>query len=375
MAPTNFLFHALILLLLSVPVCCCSGAIAPARGVGLGTTGAVQATVEGGVVRTWTETPAPTASLVPSPAPSRVPSLTPSPTSSPQPTSTPTATPTTTPTAAALADGTSLLDALEDPSADRHAPTYRYSVVRVYPHDPGAFTQGLVYDQGVLYEGTGLRGRSTLRRVELQTGEILQLHVLSDLYFGEGITLYEDELLQLTWKSNTGFVYDRDSFELLRTFHYPTEGWGLTHDGQQLIVSDGTSALHFLDPETLEKVGEVTVHDGDVPIGRLNELEYVLGEIYANVWQTDLIARIDPGTGAVTSWIDLTGLLASRGYTGTQTVDVLNGIAYDVQNDRLFVTGKLWPELFQIELIPPSQIFLPLAVGTAATAPRGRSDW
>lgn len=237
------------------------------------------------------------------------------------------------------------------PTISSAVPIYTYKVVNAYPHDRNAFTQGLVFENGVLYEGTGLRGRSTLRRVELETGDILQVRELPAQFFGEGITIYGDKIIQLTWQSNVGFVYDRDSFEVLQEFHYPTEGWGITHDGKRFIMSDGTSTLHFLDLETLEEVGRIEVHDNHEPVTRLNELEYVRGEIYANVWQTDRIARISPQTGQVIGWIELKGLLSAA--DRSEPVDVLNGIAYDAKNDRLFVTGKLWPRLFEIELVPP----------------------
>ena len=232
-------------------------------------------------------------------------------------------------------------------------PDYTYRVVNTYPHDRNAFTQGLVFENGVLYEGTGLKGRSTLRRVELETGDVLQIRELPDQFFGEGVTIYGDRIIQLTYQSNVGFVYDKESFELLREFNYPIdipEGWGITHDGNRLIMSDGTSILHFLDPETFEEIGRIEVVDKGSPVTRLNELEYVQGEVYANVWKTDLIARIAPQTGEVTGWIDLKGLLSPE--DRSQPVDVLNGIAYDAENDRLFVTGKMWPKLFEIELIP-----------------------
>ena len=229
-------------------------------------------------------------------------------------------------------------------------PVYTCKVRNTYPHDQNAFTQGLAFGDGVLYEGTGLRGYSTLRRVELETGIVLQLYELPDEFFGEGVTVYGNRIIQLTWQAHVGFVYDRESFDLQRQFSYPTEGWGLTHDGDHLIMSDGTSTLRFLDAWTFEGVGQVQVHDHQGPVTGLNELEYVRGEIYANVWKTDRIARISPGTGQVTGWIDLTGLLSPED-RGRQ-VDVLNGIAYDSRNDRLFVTGKWWPKLFEIELVP-----------------------
>jgi len=207
----------------------------------------------------------------------------------------------------------------------------------------------LVFEDGVLYEGTGLNGRSTLRRVELETGEVLQIHELPAQFFGEGVTVYGNDIIQLTWQAHVGFVYDRDSFELLQEFNYSTQGWGITHDGERLIMSDGTATLYFLDPETFEEIGRVGVYDNDGSVNRLNELEYVQGEIYANVWQTNCIARIDPQTGQVVGCIELKGLLTPE--DRDEPVDVLNGIAYDAENARLFVTGKLWPKLFEIELI------------------------
>lgn len=225
-------------------------------------------------------------------------------------------------------------------------PVYTYKIVNVYPHDRNAFTQGLVFEEGVLYEGTGINGRSSLRKVELKTGNILKIHELPDYYFGEGVTVHGDKIIQLTWKSQTGFVYDKDTFELLQKFTYPTEGWGITHDGNCLIMSDGTSTLHFLNSKTFKEIYQLEVYDKKGPVYKLNELEYIQGEIYSNVWQTNRIARIAPQTGQVIGWIDLKGLkeLNVQG-------SVLNGIAYDSNNDRLFVTGKLWPKLFEIELV------------------------
>ena len=227
---------------------------------------------------------------------------------------------------------------------------FTYKVINAYPHDRSAFTQGLAFADGVLYEGTGLRGLSTLRKVELETGNILQTRKLPNDDFGEGITIYEDKIIQLTWRSNVGYVYDRKSFELIEEFNYPTEGWGITYDGNRLIMSDGSSYLYFLDPETFEEIGRVEVVDNDIPITMLNELEYVHGEIYANVWLTDRIVRIMPQTGQVKGWIDLEGILSNEGVS--EQDGVLNGIAHDAENERLFVTGKLWPKLFEIELIP-----------------------
>jgi glutaminyl-peptide cyclotransferase len=229
-------------------------------------------------------------------------------------------------------------------------PTYRYEVVRSFPHDRAAFTQGLIYRNGVFYEGTGLNGQSSLRKVKAETGEVLQNKPLPAEYFGEGITEWKGSLLQLTWQSEIGFVYDMQSFEQTKTFTYKGEGWGLTHDDTRLIMSDGTPQLRFIDPATLKETGRITVHDWRGPVQALNELEYVKGEIYANIWQTDRIARISPKDGRVTGWIDLSGLLsqAERGTPGA----VLNGIAYDAAGDRLFVTGKLWPRIFEIKLVP-----------------------
>lgn len=189
-----------------------------------------------------------------------------------------------------------------------------------------------------------------MRKVELESGDILQSLALPAQFFGEGITIFGNRLFQLTWKSKLGFVYDKDSFELQQMFTYPTEGWGLTHDGQHLIQSDGTANLYFLDPDTLQEIDRIEVYDYNGPVRLLNELEYIQGEIYANVWFTDYIARIDPQSGEVIGWIDLAGLLGPEDYD--QPVNFLNGIAYDAENERLFVTGKLWPKLFEIELVP-----------------------
>ena len=232
-------------------------------------------------------------------------------------------------------------------------PVVGYRIVNTYPHDPRAFTQGLVFVDDVLYEGTGLRGQSSLRKVDLKTGNILLVRQLKAWFFGEGITIYGNKIIQLTWRARVGFVYDRQTFQLLDRFNYPTEGWGITHDGNSLIMSDGTSTLYLLDPQTFKEVGRIEVHDMDGPVSRLNELEYVRGEIYANVWRTDRIVRISPQTGAVVGWIELEGLLSPE--DRNRQIDVLNGIAYDAKNDRLFVTGKLWPKLFEIELTVPER--------------------
>jgi glutamine cyclotransferase len=234
----------------------------------------------------------------------------------------------------------------------RSAPTHTYRILASFPHDRGAFTQGLVFSDGKLYEGTGLKGRSSLREVDLETGEVLRVHNLADVYFGEGITLWGDTIVQITLSSGKGFIYDAATFDIIREFTYTTGGWGITSDGERLIMSDGTSMLHFIDPGTFERIGQVIVRDGTRPVIGLNELEYIGGEVYANVWQTDLIARISPESGEVTGWIDLTGILDPDERPGS---DVLNGIAYDAGGDRLFVTGKLWPRLFHIEIIPENR--------------------
>jgi glutaminyl-peptide cyclotransferase len=230
-------------------------------------------------------------------------------------------------------------------------PIYSYRVVHSYPHDRGAFTEGLVFSNGDLYESTGLLGRSSVRRVDLLTGSVLQSLALGNQYFGEGLTVFQNRLIQLTWQSHTGFVYALQTFGLLGQFSYPNEGWGLTQDGQRLIMSDGSSTLHFLDPQTLTETGHLDVRADGASVSLLNELEFVNGQIYANIWKTDRIARIDPQTGQVVGWIDLTGLISPLERPDPEAV--LNGIAYDAQNQRLFVTGKLWPRLFEITLVAP----------------------
>jgi glutamine cyclotransferase len=257
------------------------------------------------------------------------------------------------------------------------APVYSYRVVNIYPHQADAFTQGLLYLDETLYESTGLRGKSTLRQVDLGSGEVLHMRdvpvpgevlcdgntaytaclnptMIGQHLFAEGLAAADDRLYQLTWQSHIGLIYDRETFELLDTFAIPGEGWGLTYDGEQLILSDGTSQLTFLDPVTLQLTGMVTVHDGEVPIKLLNELEVIDGEVWANVWKTERIARIDPVSGAVTGWVALDGLLAQAAAATDPggRVDVLNGIAHDPDTGRLFVTGKWWPLLFEIEVIP-----------------------
>jgi glutamine cyclotransferase len=227
---------------------------------------------------------------------------------------------------------------------------FGYQVVNVYPHDPMAFTQGLVFRDGFLYESTGLNGRSTLRKVRLETGEVIEQVMLGAQFFGEGLTDWHDQLVQLTWKSNLGFVYDIGTLQATRTFPIKGDGWGLTHDSTSLILSDGTSRLRFIDPVTFEEIGSYTVRDGGSPVANLNELEYIRGEIYANVWQTDRVVVIAPTTGQVTGWVDFNGLLADADRPASVDA-ILNGIAYDELGDRLFVTGKLWPKLFEVKLV------------------------
>ena len=226
--------------------------------------------------------------------------------------------------------------------------TYTYEVVNTYPHDRNAFTQGLVFHQGLLYESTGMNGASSLRRVELETGKVLMKVDVPAIYFAEGLALFNNRLYQLTWQNQQGFVYDLDSFNVIRGFNYAGEGWGLTHDSRSLILSDGTNRIRFLNPDTFEVQRVITVQDNGRDITQLNELEYIKGEIYANIWYSDRVARVDPQSGRVTAWINLAGLLAPEDRTDPGAV--LNGIAYDEASDRLFVTGKYWPKLFEIRL-------------------------
>ncbi len=227
--------------------------------------------------------------------------------------------------------------------------SYGYEVINSYPHDPAAFTQGLLFHQGILYESTGLETASSLRQVDLTTGQVLKkINVPS--VFAEGLALFNNRLYQLTWQNQKAFVYDFTTFASLNTFNYSGEGWGLTHNGQSLIMSNGSSQIRFLDPETFQIQRTIRVTDNGQDVDRLNELEYIKGAIFANIWLTDKIVRIDPETGRITAVINLAGLLKPE--DRTRPVDVLNGIAYDEAGDRLFVTGKLWPKLFQIKLIP-----------------------
>ena len=232
--------------------------------------------------------------------------------------------------------------------AQPSAPVSGYKVVHAYPHDPDAFTQGLLYADGYLYEGTGMNGHSSVRKVELSTGKVLQKTDLPNAYFGEGLVLWKDKLIELTWQSKIGFVYDRATFRQIGSFTYGRDGWGITQDGKRLIMSDGSSTLYFWDPETFKETGHLDVDDKGRPVQELNELEYIHGEIYANVWRTDRIARISPSTGHVLGWINLSGL-----WSGSDDAQkTLNGIAYDSKQNRLFVTGKLWPTLFEIQVVP-----------------------
>jgi glutamine cyclotransferase len=237
----------------------------------------------------------------------------------------------------------------DTPAAQERAPVDTFRVVRSYPHDPAAYTQGLIYLGGFLFESTGLNGQSTLRKVRLETGEVVQRRRLDSAYFAEGLSEWRGQLVQLTWRSNVAFVYELESFSLRRTWQYTGEGWGLTRDQEGFILSDGTDQLRFLDPDTFREVRRIRVTDGGRPVRDLNELEFVRGEVYANVWHTDRIARISPADGRVVGWIDLRGLMAG-GYR-LDAEAVLNGIAYDAATNRLFVTGKLWPRLFEIEVV------------------------
>jgi glutamine cyclotransferase len=228
-------------------------------------------------------------------------------------------------------------------------PRYGYDIVHTYPHDPSAFTEGLFYLNGFLYESTGLEHHSSIRKVRIETGEVVQRLDIPAQYFGEGIVDWHRHLISLTWKSHVGFVFDLATFKLRRQFQYEGEGWALTRNDKQLIMSDGTSELRFLNPETLKETGRIQVTLEGKPLRDVNELEWVNGEIYANVWQTNWIVRIDPGSGRVVGLVNLSGLLKPSDIVTGQT-DVLNGIAYDTKRDRLFVTGKNWPKLFEIRL-------------------------
>ena len=238
------------------------------------------------------------------------------------------------------------------PVSQAGVPEYTYEVVHSYPHDRTAFTEGLFYLDGFLYESTGIEGASSVRKVRLETGEVVQRHDLPSAYFGEGIIHWKDRLIQLTYKTEVGFVYNLSTFATERRFEYPGEGWAMTQDGKNIFMSDGTAQIRIWDPETLQELRRITVTDQGQPVPNVNELEWVKGEIYANIWETDRIARIDPATGRVVGWIDLAGLLSpNERLAGPEGTDVLNGIAYDAKGNRLFVTGKRWPKLFEIRLV------------------------
>lgn len=226
--------------------------------------------------------------------------------------------------------------------------TFTYQVIKTYPHDAEAYTQGLVFHEEALFESTGLNGRSSIRKVDLMTGKVIKKVDVAPQFFGEGLALLNGRAYQLTWQSQRGFIYDLKDFGLINTFNYTGEGWGLTHNGRSLIMSDGTPRIRFLNPETFAVERVINVTDGSMPIAQINELEYIKGEIYANIYMSERIARIDPQSGKVTAWINLTGLLSPE--DRAKPIDVLNGIAYDEARDRLYVTGKLWPKLFEIKL-------------------------
>lgn len=226
--------------------------------------------------------------------------------------------------------------------------TWTYKVVAKYPHDPNAFTQGLVFHKGRLFEGTGKKGESSLREVDLASGKVEKFVPLDEHYFGEGITVLDNRIYQLTWQNRLAVVYDADTFTVEKTFPYSGEGWGLTTDGKHLLMSDGSATIRFIDPKTFEVVKRVTAKTSPGKVGKLNELEYVKNEIWANVWYEDRIARISPDDGEVLGWIDLSTLYPKQLRNSTE--DVLNGIAYDAEKDRVFVTGKNWPQLYEIKV-------------------------
>jgi glutamine cyclotransferase len=248
--------------------------------------------------------------------------------------------------------GSSNLSICKHASAEEaeDATLYSYKVVNTFPHNTESFTQGLFIENGILYESTGLNGKSAVKKIELKTGKVIKSRDMQDKFFGEGLTVVGNKIYQITWRSKTGFVYDKESLDIQRTFSYKTQGWGITYDGKYLIISDGSEILYFMDPKSFVVVGKLEVYDKTGKITKLNELEYINGEIYANIWGKDLIARIDPKTGYVKSWIDLSGILSKEDRKGKE--DVLNGIAYNPENDTLLVTGKFWPKLFEIEVVP-----------------------
>ena len=240
------------------------------------------------------------------------------------------------------------------PAAAAAIPEYGFEVVHAYPHDPGAFTEGLFFRDGVMWESTGLEGQSYIAKYKLESGEVLQRAVLPAQYFGEGIVLWhakdgKDKIIQLTYKTQVGFVYDAAKLTMLSRFEYPGEGWALTQDGKRIIMSDGTPQVRFWDPETLKEQSRLTVTADGRPLSNINELEWVKGELLANVWTTNRIARIDPATGRVKAWINLTGIISPEDINGNE--DTMNGIAYDAKGDRLFVTGKRWSKIYEIKLV------------------------
>lgn len=241
------------------------------------------------------------------------------------------------------------------PLAALHAdvPVYGYKVVRTYPHDTGAYTEGLFWHDGYLYESTGTVGKSTIRKVDLDSGETVRKINLMPPYYGEGIIVFGDKLYQLTWQSGTGFIYDFDTLARVGQFSYPGQGWALTTDGQRLYMSDGTPQIRVLDPDTLDEVRRITVTWDGHEVGRINELEWIRGEIWANIWLTSRIARIDPETGHIVGFVDLEGLGPGAGEVRDPSNAVLNGIAWDAKRKRIFVTGKNWPHLYQIQLTGP----------------------
>jgi glutamine cyclotransferase len=239
--------------------------------------------------------------------------------------------------------------AQEAAATHESVPVYSYKIKNTWPHDRRAYTQGLIFLDGILWESTGQYGSSSLRKVELKTGKVIKQIALPSRYFAEGMTIFQNKVFQLTWQEQKGFIYDPATFQKQGEFTYNGEGWGLTHDGESLIMSDGTNEIRFLDPSTLKTTRTISVFDNGAPVEKLNELEYIDGEIYANIWQSDRIVRIEPKSGKILGWIDLTGLLKTKDRSGEE--DVLNGIAYDAEGKRLFVTGKMWPKLFEIEIV------------------------
>jgi glutamine cyclotransferase len=254
---------------------------------------------------------------------------------------------------------------VENDSANQDSmPVYEYKIINIYPHDSTAYTQGLVYDGKDLYESTGLYGNSTVRRVELETGRIQKIYRMPAKYFGEGMTIWKNQLVQLTWKSMVGFVYNKSNFNQIGVFYYDRDGWGITNDSQRLIMSDGSDTLYFMNPDTFSDEGLIKVKENGKPVYQLNELEFINGKVLANIYLDDRIAIISPETGAITGWIDLQGLSARENNLGK--VDVLNGIAYNARRDTLLVTGKFWPELFEIEIQSEDKTGRPMVWGPSS---------